>query len=208
MGLPAQKTDQKFTYGDYYSWLGEERWELINGHAYNMRPAPSRTHQRILTILISRFNDFFEDKNCEVYAAPFDVRLPKSGEVDEMIDTVVQPDLSVICDTSKLDEKGCKGAPDLVVEILSPGGGARDMKIKRELYEEHGVKEYWIVLPPERVVEVYSQDKSNLYGRPQIYGSEDTITTALFPGLEIKLERIFPLEETGEKSDGPKEKRV
>ena len=121
---------------------------------------------------------------------------------------MVQPDLSVICDTSKLDEKGCKGAPDLVVEILSPGGGARDMKIKRELYEEHGVKEYWIVLPPERVVEVYSQDKSNLYGRPQIYGSEDTITTALFPGLEIKLERIFPVAETREKSDGPKEKRV
>ena len=154
MGIPVKKTDQKYTYGDYFTWPGDERWELIDGGVYDMSPACSRTHQDILGKLHLIFGNFFNDK---VYLAPFDVRLPKGNEADEGIDTVVQPDLSVICDTSKLDEKGCKGAPDLVVEIVSPGSAVHDMKVKRELYEQHGVKEYWIVLPLERIVEVYRQ---------------------------------------------------
>lgn len=208
MGPPIQKSDQKYTYGDYYTWPDGERWEIVDGDVYNMSPAPSPTHQELLGNIYYLFKDFFEGKKCKVYLAPFDVRLPKGNEADEDIDTVVQPDLSVICDISKLDEKGCKGAPDMVVEIVSPGSAVRDMKVKLALYEHYGVKEYWIVLPLEWIVEVYRQGESGLYGRPQVYGSDETIKTGLFPSLKIGLDRVFPTEEGEKKSDGPQEHRL
>ena len=122
-------TKETYTYGDYLSWPDEERWELIDGIPHSMSPAPSRVHQEISMELARQIANHLIGKNCRVYAAPFDVRLPKGGEKDEQIETVVQPDLVVVCDESKLDERGCKGPPDLIIEILSPHTAAKDMKI-------------------------------------------------------------------------------
>ena len=135
--------------------------------------------------------NFLTDKSCEVYFAPFDVRLPETDEADENIVTVVQPDIVVICDLKKLDDKGCRGAPDLIIEILSPETSSKDMKIKLALYERHGVKEYWIVHPIDNIVMVLQLDKNKQYGKPTVYSEEDKITTPILKGLEIDLSLIF-----------------
>jgi Uma2 family endonuclease len=143
----------EYTYDDYYDWLFTERVELIFGKVLPMA-APNRLHQTVIRNLNTIFGNFFRDKNCEFYPAPFDVRLPvgiKKGKYT----TVVQPDLSVFCDQEKLDQKGAKGAPDLVVEILSPGNSRRDMKDKFEVYELAGVREYWIFHPIDSFVLPY-----------------------------------------------------
>ena len=145
MGLSVKKHARLYTYKDYVLWPDEERWELINGAAFNMSPAPSRFHQKISGTLFSKIHHYLEGKPCEVYHAPFDVRLPEGNEPEEDIITVVQPDIAIICDRSKLDDKGCKGSPDLVIEIVSPHTVSKDMKEKLALYEKHGVKEYWII---------------------------------------------------------------
>ena len=129
-------TKETYTYEDYLLWSDEERWELIDGVPYNMTPAPSRVHQGISMELSRQIANHLAGKMCKIYAAPFDVRLPKSDEEEEQIETVVQPDLVVVCDGNKLDERGCKGAPDLIIEILSPYTAGKDMKIKRNLYED------------------------------------------------------------------------
>jgi Uma2 family endonuclease len=197
MGSPAYKSEQTYTYGDYLTWDDDERWELINGHPYNMSPAPLRIHQEILTMLTSLFYHFFSDKKCKVYVAPFDVRLPKGTEADEEIDTVVQPDLSVICDSSKLDRRGCKGPPDLVVEILSPGSAGRDMKDKLGLYEKHGVKEYWLVYPYEQVVEIFTINPYGKYCFCERFKNNETAESPLFPGLKVDLVKVFEGLEAG-----------
>ncbi len=153
MGLPLIKhQDDRFSYKDYFQWDDEKRREIIDGIVYDMS-APFRIHQEISGELFVRLYDFFKNRNCKVYAAPFDVRLSEIKAVDdEDIFTVVQPDISVICDPSKLDERGCNGSPDLVVEILSPSSAGMDMKIKRNIYEKYGVKEYWLVHPYDKIV--------------------------------------------------------
>ena len=180
----ALKLPTHYTYADYYNWSEEERWELINGEAYAMS-APSRLHQKILVELARQIGNYLEEKTCEIYVAPFDVRLPKRNEKDEQIDTVIQPDLSIICDESKLDNKGCRGAPDWIIEILSPSSKLMDMEVKRKLYEQHGVKEYWIINPEENQLMVYSfycQDKCN---QPIIYSLEQPVQVSLFLDLFI-----------------------
>ncbi len=129
-----------YTYGEYLNWNDENRYELIDGRVHLMSPAPFRQHQKVLGELFRQFSIYLFDKDCEIYVAPFDVRLPEGDEKDEDIRTVVQPDIVVVCDIDKLDEKGCKGAPDLVVEVLSPASFGRDRKDKRDLYERHGVR--------------------------------------------------------------------
>lgn len=188
---PEAATKDSYTYGDYSEWPDEERWELIDGIPYNMSPAPSRIHQKITGELFRLIANYLTGKECEVYIAPFDVRLPKGDENDEQIDTVVQPDLVVVCERKKLDERGCKGAPDLVVEVLSPGTAAKDMKIKLALYERVGVKEYWLVDPGNKTVQVYQLETSGRYGRPGIYTDTDQIKVGLFPDLEIDLTSVF-----------------
>ena len=123
--------------------------------------------------------------------APFDVRLPESDERDELIETVVQPDLVVICDKEKLDRRGCRGAPDLIVEILSPGTAAKDLKVKLDRYERAGVREYWIVDPAEQMVMVFLLGRDRRYGRPEVYSKDDVVRVALFPDLEIALTTVF-----------------
>jgi Uma2 family endonuclease len=191
MALPVIKKGNGFTYGDYITWSDDERWELIDGYAYNMSPAPSRRHQQISRELEIAIGVFLADKPCEIYDAPFDVRLPESDEADEEIYTVVQPDIAVICDAKKLDDKGCRGAPDLIIEILSPATSAKDMKIKLALYERHGVKEYWVVHPTDNIVMVFKLDKKKMYGRPTVYTEADKIATPILKGLEIDLELVF-----------------
>ena len=156
MGLPIKKADYKFTCADYSSWPDGERWELIEGTAYNMSPAPSTNHQRVSRILFSQICNFVETSPCEPFSAPFDVYLPEFPDQDiNEIDTIVQPDLIIICDSSKIIQKGCLGAPDLVVEILSPSTAKKDMNEKFLLYEKHGVKEYWVVDPGNRYIRVF-----------------------------------------------------
>ncbi len=191
MALAAKKINEKYTYGDYSNWDDGERWELIDGAAYDMSPAPLRIHQKISRDLAGQLMNFLKDKPCEVYYAPFDVRLPEADEDDNDIVDVVQPDLVVICDEEKLDERGCRGAPDIVVEILSSSTASKDMKKKFSLYERHGVKEYWIVHPGEEIISVFKSGKDGQYGRPDIYSREDTIETPLLEGLEVDLDLAF-----------------
>jgi len=191
MPQAATKRDARYTYADYLQWPDYERWELIGGIAYNMTPAPSTTHQRVSRELFFQFVGHLKGKKCEVFNAPFDVRLPAPGESDLTASTVVQPDLVVVCDPAKLDEQGCKGAPDLVVEILSPATAAKDLKEKFVLYERVGVEEYWIVHPVEKAVTVYRRGPEGLYGRPSVYTAGDRVPVGFLPELEIDLAMVF-----------------
>ncbi|MBS3946884.1 MAG: Uma2 family endonuclease [Dethiobacter sp.] len=191
MGIPVNKADKKYTYKDYLTWSDDERWELIKGIPFNMGPAPSRKHQKILRELVKLYANYLTGKTCEVYHAPFDVRLPQANEQDESIGTVVQPDLVVICDRSKLDDRGCKGAPDLVVEILSPHTAKKDMEDKFLLYEQVQVKEYWIIDPHNNTVLVYKLEDNNKYGRHKIYSMEDELKPGIFEDMVINLMEVF-----------------
>ena len=179
----------EYTYDDYYDWLFTERVELIFGKVLPMA-APNRLHQTVIRNLNTIFGIFFKGKSCEYYPAPFDVRLPvgiKKGKYT----TVVQPDLSVFCDQEKLDQKGAKGAPDLVVEILSPGNSRRDMKDKFEVYELAGVREYWIFHPIDSFVLPYLlNEEGKFIGLPSVH-PPDILHSRIFPDLSFSLDEIF-----------------
>ena len=184
-------TQNHFTYRDYAQWPEDERWELIGGVAWNMGPAPVREHQRVLGELFSQINDYLRGKPCQVYFAPFDVRLPKSDEADDFVDTVVQPDIAVICDEHKLDDKGCRGAPDWIIEIVSPGSAVRDQIDKRQVYERHGVREYWIVHPQDHVLTIYRAE-NNAYGSPDIRETKGQSSVGIFADFVIDWGLVFP----------------
>jgi len=181
------KEEPYYTYADYKEWeLDEgERFELIEGEAYAMS-APGTRHQAIHRELFGQFFIFFRGKTCQLFSAPFDVRL--FYEDDESDDTVVQPDISVICDKRKLGHEGCRGAPDLVVEILSPSNTAIEMDQKLKLYRKAGVREYWIVDPENNGLTVYLFEKDII---AKTYKSTDTVTVTIFPELNIPLEQVF-----------------
>ncbi|MBS3943338.1 MAG: Uma2 family endonuclease [Dethiobacter sp.] len=187
----AKKHDSQYTYSDYLSWNGNERWELIEGAAYNMTPAPSRVHQGVSVVLLSIFYGYLKDKSCKVYAAPFDVRLPFENEKDEDIKTVVQPDIVIVCDKSKLDDRGCRGVPDLIIEITSPSTSRLDLKDKFNLYEKVGVREYWIADPNGKTVMVFKHGEDGRYDRPDMYAEEDEIPVGIFKDLKIDLKEVF-----------------
>jgi Uma2 family endonuclease len=191
MGLAAKEQFRKYTYGDYLAWDDDERWEIINGTAFDMSPGPGTTHQSIVTELIRQLGNQLEEKPCRVFTAPFDVRLPRGDEKEEEIENVVQPDISIICDKDKLDEKGCLGAPDVVMEILSPSTYRKDKLEKFNLYEEAGVKEYWLVSYTEKIVEVFTLDENNRFGRPDIHGDDDTVEIKTLENLTVDLSKIF-----------------
>jgi Uma2 family endonuclease len=155
MADPARNLDDRFTYGDYKSWPDEERWELIDGRAWAMSPAPTRNHQGLASKLFTDLSTFLSGKPCKAYFAPFDVLLPEGDESDDEVATVVQPDIVVFCDKTKLTKAGARGAPDLVVEILSPSTSKKDLNEKFRVYEKHGVREYWVVDPGNRAVQVW-----------------------------------------------------
>ena len=177
-----------YTYADYLLWQFSERVELIKGFIRKMSPAPSMIHQTVSSNLNGIFYNNFKQSNCRFYAAPFDVRLPiKTVQKDT---TVVQPDLCVVCDVSKLDKRGCNGAPDLIVEIISPNNSKHDISTKFKLYEEAEVPEYWIVEPYDKIIFIYTLVDGKYIGL-QPLGEDDTIKSPLFPDLDLKLEDAF-----------------
>jgi Uma2 family endonuclease len=193
MARPAEKLQERFTYADYLQWNDGERWELIDGVPYNMTAAPFRLHQGIVGELFRQIANFLDDKPCEVYAAPFDVRLPKTkrDKAHKRIYDVVQPDIAVICDPEKLDDAGCIGAPDVIIEVLSPSTAGKDQIKKAALYEKHGVKEYWIVHPTDKIVMVRILDEHGKYGMPVFYEGQGKLMMVTLPGLEIDLDKVF-----------------
>lgn len=191
MATQSKPRENGFKYGDYLLWPDDERWELIDGVPYNMTPAPSRKHQEILVALTVVLQPIFAGENCRLYVAPFDVRLPEGKEKEDEIRTVVQPDLVVVCDPQKLDEKGCVGAPDLIVEITSPSTAGKDLKEKLDLYERRGVREYWIVHPTDETVMVFRQDSQSRFGRPEFYTKGDTLRVGILPDFSLLLDKIF-----------------
>lgn len=177
-----------YTYSDYLLWQFSERVELIKGFILKMSPAPNRNHQTISQNLNWKIYNFFLNHNCSVYVAPFDVRLPiKSAKKDT---TVVQPDLCIICDENKLDDKGCNGAPDLIVEILSPKNSKHDVDTKFNLYQESGVKEYWIVEPEARIVLIYSLINEKYIGSKP-FSEGEIIKSPLFSEMNIAVDDVF-----------------
>ncbi|WP_238200246.1 Uma2 family endonuclease [Capnocytophaga canimorsus] len=180
-----------YTYADYLLWKLEERVELLKGKIFKMSPAPNTYHQRISGKLYLEIGNFLKGKRCEAFSAPFDVRLPRKDEKGDEIHTVVQPDLCVICDENKLDERGCVGAPDLVIEILSPGNSKKEMKNKFEIYQESGVCEYWIVNPEHENILVYVLENEKYKSISQTPIVDDYITSVKFPNLKIHTNNIF-----------------
>ncbi len=184
-----------YSYADYLTWQLNEAVELIKGKIQLMSPAPNVKHQRLSIYLSSRLFYYFENKACQVFSAPFDVRLYDRNEsliANKEITTVVQPDICVICDNSKLDEQGCNGAPDWIIEILSKGNSKKEVKIKHALYAESGVKEYWLVYPYEEVVQQFVlNDDIRQYQLVNSYAGDDVATAYLFPDLVIDLQTLF-----------------
>ncbi len=184
--------NKTYTYADYLTWKFSERVELIKGWVYKMSPAPRRIHQKVESNLHIEIGSFFKNSKCDVYESPFDVRLIKNkGQSDHEIETVVQPDICVICDLDKLDDKGCVGAPDLIIEILSPSTIKKDYTEKFNLYEENGVKEYWIANPEGRSLQIFYLNNGKYEELETYEEKEDTITSKLFPDLKIKMVDVF-----------------
>ncbi|OGI03795.1 MAG: hypothetical protein A2Y25_07225 [Candidatus Melainabacteria bacterium GWF2_37_15] len=185
-----KKQDKPYTYSDYLTWDDREKWELLNGVAY-MQAAPSWQHQKIVAQLGRQFLNYFQNKPCETYLAPFDVRLPENKKSDEESTTVLQPDIVVICDKSKLKDTGYFGVPVLIIEIVSPASSKMDKLYKFNKYEQAGVKEYWIVEPDYKVVSVFRLKSNKKYGRPDNYSEDDTINVKNFADLIIDLRDVF-----------------
>ena len=182
-----------YSYLDYISWQFDQRVELIKGKIFPMA-APNRRHQIISRQFYGVFFSHFQNKSCEYYPAPFDVRLydsQKPNKKNQDFNTVIQPDICVICDLEKLDDKGCQGAPDLVIEILSAGNSKKEMKIKKQLYEENLIREYWIIDPEHETVHQFVLGDNQLYNPPIIYVSEDVVYADIFKELQVPLEKVF-----------------
>jgi Uma2 family endonuclease len=181
MPQPAHKSGP-FTWGDYRSWPEDERWELIAGEAYAMSPSPTGVHQAIVLRLGRYFDVFFERRRCRAFIAPLDVKLSESD--------VVQPDLLVVCDPRQIKPTHIEGAPALVVEVLSPTSQYHDRARKVKLYAAAGVREFWLVTPEARIVEVLRLDGAS-YVHHAAFGPKEVLVSPSFPKLRIPLARVF-----------------
>jgi Uma2 family endonuclease len=183
-----------YSYADYLTWKFEERLELIKGKIMLMA-APNVQHQRYSKRLALDIGNFFRNKQCELFIAPFDVKLydsQKSQLADKEVFTVVQPDLCVICDKTKLSKQGSEGAPDWVIEILSEGNNKKELRIKYDLYEENGVCEYWLVYPSEQAVQQFVlNEQRQKYELAAMFSGDEMISPVLFPELQIDLAEVF-----------------
>lgn len=193
------QSDYGFTYADYLTWHYKERIELIRGKIFKMSPAPTVVHQQLSMEIAGAFFSFLKGKSCKCFYAPIDVRLKgkpfrKRKLRDDEITTVVQPDIIVVCDEEKLtDNRSIDGAPELVVEILSPGNTKTETKYKFDLYEENGVLEYWVVYPVYKQVYVYLLNENDQYGKPSIYETGDQIFSRVLKGFSISMDEIFKI---------------
>lgn len=181
-----------YSYADYLKWQLEERVELIKGKIFKMSQAPARRHQRISGRFHAALFNFLDNTTCQVYHAPFDVRLtPRKSDTTNKIYQVVQPDIYVICDTTKLDDKGCIGAPDWIIEILSPGNSQVEMKNKFEVYQENGVKEYWLAEPTTETIFVYVLNNEGQYIGLHPFTTADVMTSHVLPDFKLTVADIF-----------------
>ena len=189
MALPAEKA--RYTFADALTWGEDERIEIINGEAF-MLATPSTDHQLISGALFAQLYNFLEGKKCRVIPAPFAVRLfEKDGDGPDNVDTVVEPDISVVCDRDKLDGRGCKGAPDMVIEILSPSTQRHDRITKYNLYQRAGVREYWIVEPETQTVQVFLRNENGLLLPHESYSREDVAKVNALNGCFVELSKVF-----------------
>jgi Uma2 family endonuclease len=188
MGL-ALRDPEYHTYGDYLTWPEEVRYELIDGDAYLMAPAPTVSHQDIAGEVYYQLRNALHGKPCRALIAPVDVRLPKADEADERIDTVVQPDVLVVCDPNQVSELGVRGAPDWVLEVISPSSASHDQVKKLRLYERHGVREYWMVQPRDKVLFVYTL-KDGAYGRPYTQELAGVTPVGVLDGVTIQWDDV------------------
>jgi Uma2 family endonuclease len=184
-------TQQRYSYQDYLTWPDDVRYELLEGEAV-MMTAPSTMHQRVIRELVRQIGNHFVGKDCEVFPAPFDVRLAAADTADDQTRTVVQPDISVICNRNKLDDKGCKGAPDWIIEVLSPSTASVDLIRKLRLYERFGVREYWVIHPIDRVVMMWTLGDDGRYGAVLIEETQGLQASVLFPDLVLEWDELFP----------------
>jgi Uma2 family endonuclease len=181
---------QEYSYADYLKWTFEDRLEIIKGKIFKMS-GPNRWHQKLSAELSWRLFSYLRGKTCEVYTAPFDVRLPQKSKRNKDIYTVVQPDLFVVCDQSKLDRKGCVGAPDIVIEILPPGNNRKELFDKYKVYEESGVKEYWVFQYGEPFCNQHTHNYKGCFRATRQLTTADILTTPILPGFELDLAEIF-----------------
>ncbi|MFV1950603.1 MAG: Uma2 family endonuclease [Nitrospinota bacterium] len=186
----AQKTEKKYTYKDYLEWPDDERWELIDGVAYNMTPAPLPRHQRIVGMFYHILINNLKDKPCIPFIAPTDVVL---SEYD-----VVQPDVFVVCDKKKITKTNIQGAPDLVVEVLSPSTTLKDKREKKACFEKYGVREYIIIDPIENYVERFYLEDDGSFSKGNIFGPKEVLPLSSIEGIEISLSEVFYAEEEAE----------
>ena len=185
--------DKVYSYADYAMWKFQERVELIKGKIFKMSPAPNISHQNVSLRLTNILYTSLENKKCNLFVAPFDVVLlnKKKSTPEKEIYTIVQPDLCIICDETKLaDGKKCVGAPDLIIEILSPGNSKKEMNIKFDLYEEAGVLEYWLVYPEEKGIHIYTLQNGKYIGLKPV-AEDQVLKSPLFPELELDLTKVF-----------------
>ena len=209
----ARVLEERYTYGDYKTWDDEFRWELIDGKAFCMgygpkprklnsqratdakifcmSPGPGTAHQSLLMALSLELGNYFKNKECRVYVAPFDVLLPSGNEPEDEIDAVVQPDIMILCDMTKLKHNGIKGAPDVVFEILSPSTAQHDLTYKLYLYERAGVKEYVVVDPDNMIVTVFKRGEDSIFSQRTTYKASDVLEFNTFPDLKIPLDSVF-----------------
>lgn len=186
--------NKRYSFADYLTWVDDKRRELFNGFIKMMTPAPSRIHQKISRKLSRNIGNFLNNKKCELYYAPFDVRLTVNAETENnKVYTVVQPDICIICDLSKLDDRGCIGAPDMIIEISSPANSKCNVEEKFELYQKHGVREYWIIFPYEKTFSVFLlNDISGKYDFRGMFAEDSKVSVNIFDGeLIIDLAEIF-----------------
>lgn len=190
MKLADLDLEKAYTYADYLQWTFRERVELIKGKIFKMSPAPSPLHQVLAMEISGQLWSFLKGNKCRVYPAPFDVRLSLRSATDEQINTVVQPDICVVCDMTKIDAKGCLGAPDIVIEILSPSNNEKELRYKYEVYEQAGVKEYWVVFPAEKTLIAYTLTSGKFEGsRPHVSG--DMFYSSALPGFSLDTTTLF-----------------
>ncbi len=189
--MPLSAKQEQYTFADVLTWDEGERIEIINGEAF-MMATPTTAHQIISGEIFRQLSNYLEGKKCRVISAPFGVRLfERDGDSPEDVDTVVEPDISAVCDRHKLDKHGCKGAPDMVVEVLSPSSLRHDRLVKLNLYQRAGVREYWIVDPENKAVQVFLQDGSGFLRIHEEYGQGDVAKVNVLDGCFIELSKVF-----------------
>jgi len=184
--------DKKYTYADYLTWRLKERVELIMGKILEMSPAPSTRHQQILSLLASSLFHAKLPESCQIFLAPFDVRLYAPDENGVQTESVVQPDICLVCDQSKLDNKGCHGPPELMLEIISPSSERRDLQIKYKLYEKAGVPEYWVVNTVMKYIRVFTRNEQGIFEKSKEYNNQGLVKSATVPGFQVDLDALFP----------------